>query len=286
MNASAKAGVSDARVLLVDAHVHIYDCYDIDALFDAAAGNFSRMARKLGIAGAHRDSMLLLTETAHDHAFDALAAGQLRPKRWAVEKTAEPAVLRISLDRQVPLWLVAGRQIATSEDLEVLALGTTRRFPDGEPISVSLAAVEQAAELTALPWGFGKWWGARGGIIQRLMSGPRIRPLYAGDNGGRLAFSARPKLLQVGERLGVKVLPGTDPLPFAGQEARVGSFGMLIHDWQPGDRPLGQLAARLAALPGSPQRFGGLTGITSFVKLQIAMQLRKRRRRRVATTVS
>jgi hypothetical protein len=283
MNASIKAKSEPPQSLLVDAHVHIYDCYDIDALFDSAVRNFQRVAAKRGLANTPLDGMLLLTETVHDHVFDALAAGERKPKRWSVERTGEPSVLRLSCAGQLPLWLVAGRQIATSEDLEVLALGTTRRFPDGEPIEVSLAASEESAELTALPWGFGKWWGARGSIVRRIMTAQRERPLYAGDNGGRLNLSTRPELLNFGERSGVKVLPGTDPLPFPGQESRVGTFGMVIHDWNPGDRPLQHLSEKLALLKDSPQQFGKLTGITAFVKLQIAMQLRKRRRRGAPT---
>lgn len=262
--------------LFVDAHVHIYDVYDLDALFDAAMRNFARAAEAAGLAKAPRDHMLLLTETVNDHAFDALASGERVPRRWKISSTNEPAVLRVSL-ADASLWIVAGRQIATREDLEVLALGTTRRFADKEPIKVSLAESDESAALTALPWGFGKWWGARGGIIKGLINSTRTRPLYIGDNGGRLSMSGRPSLFAVGERAGLKVLPGTDPLPFAGQEQRVGSFGMILEDWQPDEPPLAQLVKRLAGKGAAPRDFGHLTGVTDFVKLQIAMQLRKRR---------
>jgi hypothetical protein len=279
MDESKKAASGLARALLVDAHVHIYDCFDLDALFDAAARNFSRAAARLGVAAAPREEMLLLTETVNDHVFEALASGALRPSRWKVSTTPEAAVLKVTLnDEQPTLWVVAGRQIATIEDLEVLALGTTERFPDGEPIAQSLAASDQAAAMTALPWGFGKWWGQRGTIIQGIMTSKRDRPLYAGDNGGRLAWSTRPRLLTRGESVGVKVLPGTDPLPFAGQESRVGGYGMMLPNWDSAGRPLQQLTARLAQSAGSPVEFGGLTGMASFVRLQIAMQMRKRRR--------
>ena len=269
-------------MLLVDAHVHIYDCYDLDLLFDTAVRNFTRAASGLGLDNVPRDHMLLLTETANDHYFDALASGARSPRRWRAERTDEPAVLKLVLAGQPSLWLVAGRQIATREDLEILALGTTERFPDGQPMNDSLAAVDRAAAITALPWGFGKWWGPRGIIIDRLMSAQRSRPLYSGDNGGRLGLSTRPRLLKVGEQRGHKVLPGTDPLPFPGQESRVATFGMLIADWNPAGRPLEQLTSRLAALSQSPRKFGGLTGLVPFVRLQIAMQLRKRARRGVA----
>jgi len=263
--------------LFVDAHVHIYDVYDLDALFDAAVANFARAAQATGVGGMPRDGMLLLTETARDNVFDALASGERSPTRWRIEATREPAVLRAHLDARTSLWLVAGRQIATREDLEVLALGTTRRFPDGEPMQISLAASEESAALTALPWGFGKWWGARGIIIEKIMRAPRARPIFLGDNGGRLSWSTRPRLFRIGERSGLKVLPGTDPLPFRGQERRVGSFGMLLPKWDAGARPLEQLVARLTSAAATPREFGSLTGLIPFVQLQIAMQLRKRR---------
>jgi hypothetical protein len=280
VNSRKESAADDgARVLFIDTHVHIYPVFSLDALFDAAVENFARAAGSLGLAAAPRDAMLLLTETVDDHAFEALASGELRPERWQVASTAEPAVLRVSHEKQPPLWLVAGRQIATREDLEVLALGATARFPDGEPFESSIAAADQAAAVTALPWGFGKWWGGRGAIIERVMRTPRARPLYLGDNGGRLALSTRPKLLSRGESFGLKVLPGTDPLPFAGQESRVGAFGMLLRDWDPDGRPLAQFARRLSELPRSPTQFGRLTGLAPFVRLQIAMQMRKRARR-------
>jgi hypothetical protein len=276
MNAPVNSAIGRGRVLFVDTHVHIYDVFDLDALFDSAVKNFGRAARATGFADAPQEGMLLLTETARDHAFDALGSGERLPLRWKISATPEPEVLAVTLHGQMPLSLVAGRQIATEEDLEVLALGTTQRFPDGEPFQVSIAKSERSAALTALPWGFGKWWGQRGVIIEKTMRAPRDRALFLGDNGGRLSLTSRPRLLRLGERSGLKVLPGTDPLPFAGQELRVGSFGMLLPDWDSRGRPLEQLVARLLQAPTSPAEFGGLTGVAAFVKLQIAMQLRKR----------
>ena len=38
----------DTDILLVDAHVHIYDCFDVDKLLDAALRNFNRAAQEMG----------------------------------------------------------------------------------------------------------------------------------------------------------------------------------------------------------------------------------------------
>ena len=247
-------------------------------MFDAAASNLAAAAVRMGLGGMPRQLMLLLTETARDDAFAKLKSGELRPSRWRMEATVEPAVLRAVRDGGTAIWLVAGRQIATREDLEVLALGTTEKFPDGKPIGESIEASDRLAAMTALPWGFGKWWGSRGRRIGELMRTARSKPLFLGDNGGRLALSRRPALLGEGERLGHRVLPGTDPLPFPGQEKKVGSFGIVLTDWDAGDRPLQRFVERLAQERSSPQKFGSLTGVVAFVKLQVGMQLRKRAR--------
>jgi hypothetical protein len=275
----SKVSNGEMPILFVDTHVHIYDVYDIDRLFDAAVDNFAAAARKNGCGEAPRQLMLLLTETAQDHAFSRLKSGALRPSRWRVEPTLEDAVLRVSRDAATAIWLVAGRQIATREDLEVAVLGTTAEFPEGQPIRTSVEAADRLGAMTALPWGFGKWWGERGRLITSLMRGPRSKPLFLGDNGGRLALSTRPSLLTEGEGLGHRVLPGSDPLPFPGEERKVGSYGIMLHEWDAGDRPLQRLVEVLGNRPGSPQPFGRLTGIASFLRLQFGMQVRKRLRR-------
>ena len=60
------------------------------------------------------------------------------------------------------LSIVAGRQIVTAENLEILALGFDAGLDDGLPIDEVILAVQAAGALCVLPWGFGKWTGKRG----------------------------------------------------------------------------------------------------------------------------
>ena len=55
--------------------------------------------------------------------------------------------------------------------------------------------------------------------------GPRAVSL--GDNGSRLAVLRAPALIRQSELEGFRVLPGTDPFPFAKDYRRVGGFGFL-----------------------------------------------------------
>ena len=133
--------------------------------------------------------------------------------------------------------------------------------------------------LPVLPWGFGKWLGICGPLIAEEIATARPGELFLGDNSGRPAMSPRPRLFARAEARGLAVLPGSDPLPFAGgREGRalwlrargaVRCGGAVRRDWR-----------ALTGLSASPEPFGRLERWSTFVHRQIAMQLGKRRRAR------
>jgi hypothetical protein len=49
-------------MMLVDAHVHVYDCFDLKKFFDAAFANFKSEADRLG-SGDNFIAVLFLAET-------------------------------------------------------------------------------------------------------------------------------------------------------------------------------------------------------------------------------
>ncbi|WP_299819335.1 hypothetical protein [uncultured Jannaschia sp.] len=261
--------------LLVDAHVHIYPRFDRAAFLDAAAANVRRAAAARGL-DPDTPGWLLLTETAADHAFAELAeqaATETGPGGWRLRPTGDPLCLLAHRDGQAPLGLLAGRQIVTEGGLEVLALGTGATFPDGGTLADALARVAAAGALAVLPWGFGKWLGARGARVRAAVARAAPGTLFLGDNGGRAG--PRPRLLAEAEAAGRVVLPGSDPLPLPGQETRAGGFGFVLDAALDPDRPGASLKARLAALATSPPVYGRTTGALPFAGNQIRMQLRK-----------
>lgn len=262
---------------LVDAHVHFYSNFDEERFFDSTLANVRRAAVGLGLPEA-TPGWLLLTETRCDHVFEALfeRANGTQSGRWTFRPTAEAASLIACVDGREVLGLIAGRQIATREGLEVLALGTTATFSDGAGLGETLERVGAADALPVLPWGFGKWLSRRGALVEERIRSHQSRGLFLGDNGGRPAFRPRPGLLALGEAHGLVVLPGSDPLPLPFQEERVGSFGFVLDGPIASDRPAEGLKARLRALDGSPPAYGQATRLVPFVRNQISMQLRKR----------
>ena len=75
-------------------------------------------------------------------------------------------------------------------------------------------------------------------------------------------------------------MPGTDPLPFPSQAARVARAGFVLDGEIDRDQPATSIKARLSALDTQPKPFGRADGLFSFLGLQVGMQVRKRLRRR------
>jgi hypothetical protein len=267
----------------VDAHVHLHACYDPDRLFENAHANLC--APRSGPARAEPLAcFLLLAECASDDGFGslrALAEGARRSgltlRRWSVLPTAEDITV-ITRNGAKQLYVVAGRQVACREGLEVLILGTTRRFADGRPIRQILAETEALGVPRVIPWGPGKWLFRRGRLLSELLGEFRKPTLFLGDEGGRPAFWGYPQHFLEAERLGVRDLPGTDPLPFPHDVHKVGRMGfrlgLELDERAPGASLLRSLTSQGAAL----ERFATLESPLRFVRNQIGMQLRKRLR--------
>jgi hypothetical protein len=263
-------------MVLVDGHVHVYDCFSPAAVFDAAAGNLATAAR---LADAPRyDAVLCLVEGSTERFLAGVRSGDKgrvwRGRRgyWEAESSDEPESLVVR-NGATRLAVIAGRQLVTRERLEVLALGTTAPLRDGDPMEETLAAVHQTGAAAVLPWGVGKWLGRRGAVVARILADPQWRHVLVGDNGNRLALGPEPAQLAAARGAGRCVLPGSDPLPLPGQEARVGSYGCAVKaelDW------LRPAAALLAILKSGATfvAFGRKAQLTRFVGNQLALKLR------------
>lgn len=269
----------DAPAVLIDTHVHIHDCFPLAGFLDAAHGNFERATRALG---NHEGfiGILMLTETAGVDCFRRLSVaaegGAEAPGlgEWRLRRTGESGSVVAELDGRC-LYLVAGRQIVTAERLEVLALGFEGFIPDGEPIRQVLERVRAAGALAVVPWGFGKWWGARGRVVSGLLRDHEALGFYLGDNSGRATILGRPAHFEEADRLGIPILPGTDPLPFPAEYGRAGGFGLVARTPIDPARPAAEAKRVLTGRRSGTTPYGRLETPLRFVRNQIAMQLYK-----------
>ena len=76
------------------------------------------------------------------------------------------------------------------------------------------------------------------------------------------------------EAAGHKVLAGSDPLPLAGETQKIGRLGFCA-SFDPG-RPAASLTNWLLQTPETPPTAGQTETLPRFLKLQLAIQIKKR----------
>lgn len=264
--------------ILVDAHVHGHARFRVAGVFDAAGGSFAAARSAAGLP-RHGEDVLLLAEGAGEDFFARCRADGGVASPWSIEATDEPVSLRVARAGRPPLVLVAGRQVATGDGIELIGVGVPDAPPDGAGTRETLSALRSAGAAVIVPWGFGKWSGRRGGLVRSLIEESEPGALCVGDNGGRAALLSRPALLAFAESRGLPDLPGSDPLPFAAHIGRVGSRGFRFDSPLDPRRPAADLLARIAALTASPPHYGRGRPLAAFAADQLRMQVRKRLRR-------
>jgi hypothetical protein len=265
--------MSDSMTL-VDAHVHVYPQFNAGMLLASAHRNFLHHARAAGASSWQ--GVLLLAETSACDWFlrtrDSAQESAIDGWHLAALSEDETSMLA-SGPQQQRVFVVAGRQINTIEGIEVLTLASTVRIADAQSLEETLRLGLEAGAIVVLPWGAGKWLGHRARLVKQALHqwGDMV---FTGDNGGRPWIWPRPALFAAGEGRGRPVLPGTDPLPLAGHEHRVGAHGFMLRenlrDSQPGLDLRGRLvdASSLALQP-----FGRRETLRGFVRDQVQLRL-------------
>jgi hypothetical protein len=276
---------------LADGHVHIHDCFVVGQLLDSALRNFEQAGREID-ATLPCNMLLLLTESSGVDMFGKLRMSATAREsdgslgQWSISSTEESCSLNAQRASDEQISIIAGRQIVTREKLEVLALCTDAEFPDGEPIEATLHRIADSGALIVLPWGFGKWIGERGRIIRRLLASSDVPAFHIGDNSGRLRYWPTPPEFSTAARQGMRLIPGTDPLPFPEEATRVGRYGFGLPGQISGVHPAADLIGQLSDPTSRLVPFGSGERIFRFIRNQLAMQLAKRQRSKAPGTAS
>jgi hypothetical protein len=260
------------RTVLVDGHVHIYDCFDLPGLFDAAYRNFSHAAQSSG-AAAQFTGILMLTESKSDDWYQKQNIDTRRAGPWNIHPVDGNCALQAVRDSGEQLLIVAGRQIVTAEGLELLALATDRQFDDGLSLVKALQAVRAHDAIPVIPWAVGKWLGRRGRVLAKVIEDESDNGLFLGDNGGRPSFWKYSSHFMQARQAGLRILPGSDPLPFVAEASRVGSFGFSIGGEVSADQPVADLKKLLRDSSIEVHAYGNLEGTMRFVSNQIRLRL-------------
>ncbi|MGC1404799.1 MAG: hypothetical protein WA974_17970 [Thermodesulfobacteriota bacterium] len=272
------------HLVIADAHVHFYDCFDMEQLFDSAFNNFHKNVGNL-VKGAPFSAFLFLAETKSEnwfHQFSTRAEkGPARAEKmgkWELQPTQEDCSLYVhpNGNKKDGLYLIAGRQIKARENLEVLALGTIQDLEERAPLEELIRQIGQLGAIPVIPWGAGKWIGRRGEFLKNLL-GRDLPPSFLGDNRNRPIFWPKPYLFKQAGEKGLSILPGTDPLPFPSEMWQIGNFGFKVHGSINSEYPFRDIKKLLLDPVARPRAYGSLENPVRFFCNQLRMKWMKRK---------
>jgi len=206
--------------LVVDAHLHVYPHYRLDEGFDRLLLNLSHWAPAARMAA-------ILAERADCRFFKEMAEGPARKLvHWEI--TPDAGGLTVFSNKAQLLRLLPGHQIAARERIEVLSLLTSvRPIEDGRPARDVVKAILDAGGLPSLAWAPGKWLFGRGRLVGTLLE-TFGRQVFLCDSSLRPGGMAEPPFFQLARHLGCRILAGSDPLPFHGEERWMGTYASRI----------------------------------------------------------
>ena len=274
--AEDQSQMMDDCTVLVDGHVHLHRKFDLATVFDQAARNFRSRAGTFGFTGQFF-GCLFMAESAGVNRFEELAGETGHSLgRWSIRSDAWGKSIVAICSGEPTLVLIAGRQIRTREGLEVLAIGCTQHFGEGDAFDVVVARTIAECSLCIVPWGFGKWTGHRGALVKKLMRSAAADKIYLGDNGGRLQWRRPPELFAIAEEQSIPVLPGSDPFPFARDAGRLGSYGFVLRGCIDPHNLGASILDLILKKRRQPAGYGRRAGVVGFVRNQFAIQMRNR----------
>lgn len=259
-------------VTAIDGHVHWPVVGSLWDLADTAERNF---ALECGLLrGSPLAGCLLLAEIGGQGRFEGYRLGAPVSGRggWMCRRTGEAESLR--LDRGgTHLFLIAGRQIRTLEGLELLGLCCRTELRDGVQAAAGVRAILASGGLPVLPWGFGKWMGRRGRLLDDLIEefGPR---LALGDIPTRLAGAGRQTFAKAAGA-GCPIVRGSDPLRLACDLCAAGGFGWLAAATVDPGRPANWARLQLVGQAAELSPLGRRQKLGSFLRRQVVWGIRR-----------
>jgi hypothetical protein len=227
---------SSTSQVIFDAHVHLYPCYDLPRALD---GLLSRLNQWASSGTPNPRYMALIAERAGTPTLKELIDGPWAKSggNWTATAETGEAVWTCRHASGDSLSLIVGRQFATREKMEVLAIGAHFDNLDGLPIRQIIETLCAAGQVPILPWSPGKWLFGRGQIVRELIEemGPGLALC---DTAIRPRGIPSPSIFRRARQLNCRILAGSDPLPLPGEEKGLGSYAVGLPDADPARDPL------------------------------------------------
>ena len=115
-------------------------------------------------------------------------------------------------------------------------------------------------------------------VAEDLLEKANSPDFFLGDNSGRANFLPLPSHFVQARKKGIRVLPGSDPLPFPSESGRAGSFGFAVKNASiSSSHPARDLKNILLNPDTAFKCYGRLETVPRFLFNQFAMQFVKHR---------
>ncbi len=257
------------ETILFDGHVHIYPNLDLSLMIKNTLKNAIIAQR----TSSNRDDaikMWLLAERHDCSVFDDLSR---LPEidGFTVHKTKEDESLLIkNADTKEPvLYVLAGRQIISKNNLEICCIGSRYSQKDRSLTEAKLVEeINNSRGAAVINWAPGKWFGARGKIVQNLFNSFTPEQVLICDTTMRPTFWPTPTLMASAVKKGFKVIGGSDPLPFDGEEKMVATYASIISGEFDYERPADSLKKMLVNPDAEISRCGSRSKTTDWLGRQ------------------
>lgn len=247
--------------MMADTHVHIYPFHD-------AAAAVGSLRANLASGSSGTPCLAFLAERYDCSFFDTVFADQTIPGLPNSSVTGLENCILVEEKGAPDVYLFAGRQVITSERIEILSLLSQAPIADGMPADLVLEEIEKNKGLAVLSWAPGKWLFKRKKVVERLIDKALPGSLFIGDTTLRPIGWTEPVLMKKAREKGLTVLAGSDPLPFSGEETVLGRYGIRFSGDLLAQDPAGSIS-HLFSQPGFTPEVIGRRGdpITTFKRL-------------------
>lgn len=264
--------------LAIDGHVHLYPVYDVPAAVECGVQHLRNHAEKFNSAVI---SVWLLVERSDANFFEQIYRNPSQFSREGLkfDRGQDDLTITVAKDDAMMLYLFAGRQLVTSEGLEVLSLVSNLNIPDRQQsMDQVIQAVKHSGGISALNWAPGKWFFQRGQVIARQIATRSVDEIFIGETTLRPTLWPEPKLIQKARKKGFPIIAGSDPLPFPGEEQGIGSYGFLIEGEFDPEQPSQSLRNLIDHQRHSIRIIGKRNNVFTFARRQYKIMMEKRSR--------
>lgn len=222
--------------IVIDGHVHVYPFHDYALALSSLFRGLDAIAETGLGPKAQYVRVALLAERRDCRFFSELerriSGYEIKEKSSDFATVADPSSGKL-------IYILPGRQIVSSERIEILALTKDADIPDGLPAHEIIELAKKQSAAPVLSWAPGKWFFRRHKVVNELLTTSEPGSFLIGDTSLRPTIWPVPALMQKAADLGFRVIAGSDPLPAFSEERMAGTYGFILkadfNDGNPGE---------------------------------------------------